>query len=77
MNPTNMTNERLCALAQEGDARAAELTGPSIRIQPFVPWIRAPQGLEESLAPLQIPRKSPYFKTAVPEVSTPLNPRFA
>ena len=25
MNPTNMTNERLCALAQEGDARAAEL----------------------------------------------------
>ena len=29
------------------------------------------------LGPLQIPRKFPYFKTAVPEVSTPLNPRFA
>ena len=25
MNPTNMTNERLCVLAQKGDARAADL----------------------------------------------------
>ena len=25
MNPTSMTNERLCALAQKGDARAADL----------------------------------------------------
>ena len=24
MNPTSMTNERLCALAQKGDARAAD-----------------------------------------------------